>query len=436
MTLVSSFGDLVQQLSPAMTAPTFDSFLTLLTGWVFARRRVVTRMIEASGAVGTKHHSSYHRVFSAARWCLDDLGLAVFGLASPWLKNDSVLLSLDDTLARKRGLKVFGAGMHHDPLISSRGMGLVSWGHSWVILCVVVALPFRPGHSFSLPILFRLYTNREGSVRKRCVHRTRPELAVQMLEVLCQRHADKRFAVVADSVYSGQSVLAHLPENCDLIGRLDLDAMLYDAPPARKPGRAGRPRVRGQRLPSPRDMLAQRTRRMTLNIYGRHDRVRVTDRVARVRKVPHRPLRIVAVQPLSGGRTAQAFFSTRDHESAQDILTAYAKRWSIEETFHEIKGHLGFEQPQGWTRRAVERTAPIAPLLYSLIVMWFADHGHRHYHPRSLPWYRTKSCASFADMLNTLRVETTRQEISECRLKGHGSRNIRKLLFRAVEQAA
>ncbi|MBU0638018.1 MAG: transposase, partial [Planctomycetes bacterium] len=83
--------------------------------------------------------------------------------------------------------------------------------------------------------------------------------------------------------------------------------------------------------------------------------------------------------PLSGGRPMQAFHSTCHEATAEQVLTWYARRWSIEETFHDAKGHLGFEEPQGWTRKAVERTAPTAMLLYSLIVLWFAAEGQRHY---------------------------------------------------------
>jgi len=52
VSLVPSFLDLLQPLSCVMTCPTFDSFLTVLTGWAFARRRTVTGMILAAGAVG------------------------------------------------------------------------------------------------------------------------------------------------------------------------------------------------------------------------------------------------------------------------------------------------------------------------------------------------------------------------------------------------
>lgn len=54
MILVSSFLELVQQLSSVMTAPTFNTFVTVLTGWVFARRHTVTGVIQAADAVGTQ----------------------------------------------------------------------------------------------------------------------------------------------------------------------------------------------------------------------------------------------------------------------------------------------------------------------------------------------------------------------------------------------
>jgi hypothetical protein len=82
--------------------------------------------------------------------------------------------------------------------------------------------------------------------------------------------------------------------------------------------------------------------------------------------------------------------------------------------------NLGFEQPQPWTRKAVERTAPTAMLLYSLVVLWFAAESHRHYRALNRPWYRGKPCASFADMLNTLRCESVRQFCHwDCRARVH-----------------
>ncbi|MFO0788704.1 MAG: hypothetical protein U0805_04550 [Pirellulales bacterium] len=63
----------------------------------------------------------------------------------------------------------------------------------------------------------------------RDVYRTRPELAVEMLQVLAKAKKTLRFHVVADSLYGGKSVLRELPANCQLTSRLHLDARLYDA---------------------------------------------------------------------------------------------------------------------------------------------------------------------------------------------------------------
>ncbi len=98
--------------------------------------------------------------------------------------------------------------------------------------------------------------------------------------------------------------------------------------------------------------------------------------------------------------------------TAEQVLTWYASRWSVEVTFHESKQHLGFEEPQGWTRRAVERTAPMAMLLYSLIVCWYCRVGHHDYCPLPRPWYTSKPHESFADMLGTLRRRSLRESIS------------------------
>ena len=438
--LVPSFLDLLQPLSAAMTAPTFESFVTILTGWVFARRRTVTGIIVAADATaaGAKHHSAYHRVFAAARWSLDELGLAVLALALalPWVGDGSVLLAVDDTLARKRGKRVFGVGMHHDPLISSRRTTVTSWGHCWVVLGVVVRPPCCGGRWFCLPVLFRLYVPKSVAAAKRLAYRTKPQLAVEMLATACGCVPGRRFHAVGDTAYGGRGVLTNLPANCDLTSRLAMDARLHAAPPARGAGRPGRPRVRGDRLPTPTDMLAGRCRRLTLDVYGRRDRSRVAEAVARAYAAPGRPLKVVAVDPLTGGRKPQAFYSTCVADTAEQVLTRYAARWSIEVANHDAKGQLGFEQPQGWTRPAAERTAPVAMLLYSLVVLWFAAGGHRHYAPPARPWYAGKAAPSFADMLATLRCQSVRDRVVAMGLRGPGSRNVVRTLLHVVKQAA
>jgi hypothetical protein len=438
VSLVPSFLDLLQPLSCLMTCPTFDSFLTILTGWVFARRRTVTGMILAAGAVGTKHHSAYHRVFAAARWSLDELGLAVFGLVPP-LPGAAVFIAVDDTLCRKHGRRTFGVGMHHDPLVSSKKMAVCNWGHSWVILGVVVRLPLCPGRCFCLPVLFRLYRSKQTAGREGRgggVYRTRPELAVQMLKLLCSRHPGRRFHALADMAYGGKSVLGHLPDNCDLTSRLLLDARLVDDPAPKPPGRKGRQRLRGRPLPSPRQMLAGRAGRERRKTYGRDDVLRVVRQTARLYHVPQRKVAVVAAESLKGSRCVRAYYSTAADAAAGQVLDRYAMRFSVEQTIQEAKGQLGFEQPQNWSKPAVRRTAPVAMLLYSLVVLWFTREGHRHYAPPHRPWYRAKAAPSFADMLATLRCRSAREAITATPDHGQPEAKSMETLIHLLKQAA
>ena len=91
-------------------------------------------MLRAGGL--RRHHSAFHRLFASAKWSVDQAGfdqagLAVYDLIRRFLPQAVVFLAGDDTLLSRRGLKVFGSGMHRDPLLSSRGFTVTRWGHCW-----------------------------------------------------------------------------------------------------------------------------------------------------------------------------------------------------------------------------------------------------------------------------------------------------------------
>src|SRR6516164_4540270 len=135
MEVTDSFLTLLQSFDPVFTAPTYQTFVVVVTGWILSQRhRYVTEVIFASGHVGDGHWSRFHRFFSHAAWDIDSFSMclakAVITILAP---GATLLWAVDDTLCRKRGLTLYGAGMHYDPLISSRSKSLVSWGHDWVV---------------------------------------------------------------------------------------------------------------------------------------------------------------------------------------------------------------------------------------------------------------------------------------------------------------
>jgi hypothetical protein len=67
MELTNSFEVLLQTFSPVFTAPSFQTFRLLMTGWILSvRHRFVTDLIVSSDSVENGHYSDYHRFFSRA----------------------------------------------------------------------------------------------------------------------------------------------------------------------------------------------------------------------------------------------------------------------------------------------------------------------------------------------------------------------------------
>jgi hypothetical protein len=149
-------------------------------------------------------------------------------------------------------------------------------------------------------------------------------------------------------------------------------------------------------------------------------------------------LRIVVVRDPSGRRKDDCFFSTDLSLSAKAILELFAMRWPLEVAFYNPKQFLGLQDPQNRTPQAVQRTAPLALYLHTLVILWFAEHGRFDVeaYRRARPWYRTKRTPSFADMLACLKMASLRESTS--RYPGKKPPSAKKLppLFQALAAAA
>jgi hypothetical protein len=439
MELTATFVALLLEFRNVFTQPSFQTFVALLTGWALSHRhRYITELIQSSGSTHRGHHSRYHRFFSHARWSLEALCLVLARLLVAVLVPRGLIeLAVDDTLCRKRGLTVYGTGMHHDPLISSKAKPLVSWGHDWVILSLVVRCPWwSPTKVWSLPVLFRLYRNRQGLTKGRKGqkrppdpnHRTRPQLALEMIQRFAAWFADRDLLVTGDSAYGGHSVLRHLPAHVDLISHVHPKGALYARPTLPPKGQRGARRKKGVRLPGMATWaadLSQPWEVLTFNQFGLHATLWVKTIQALYYKAgKDRLLTIVLVRDPEGKRPDQMFYCTRLDWQAWQILSAYACRWSIEVTFENSKQLLGLEDPANRLPLAVQRTAPMALVLYSVIVVWFHRVGHAWLRFPDRPWYKQKEEPSFADLLSTLRRVSWQEQFRGVRLRSAHHQNL------------
>lgn len=425
-----SFASLLVAFGGCFSAPSYQNFRVLVLGWVHCLgRHTITGVVIAAGVVGIRHISVFHRFFARAQWSLDAMGKVVFGLALRWLGADAPLYLLgDDTLSRRQGKCVSLAAMHHDPLLSSGRKPFFSFGHVWVVLALWLPLPVGQKRGFALPLLVRLYTSSKRGGRadapsrttsgKRqqvaeAAHAARPqrtklELLRELVGLVAGWADGRTIYLVCDSAYAGRTLLEGRAANVQVVSRLRLDAALWTAPPPHRPGRRGRPRRRGRRLPTPKALAAarQRWQRVAVTIYGQTLTTQIfVLRALWYAALREQPLRIVLVRDPAGRRQVDAFFCTDLTVDAAFMVEAYARRWTLEVTFHDAKQYLGLAEPQCQTPRAVQRTTPFAFIVYDLVLLWAAqqDDAKRTLRWVERPWYRHKTAPSFLDLLTALR---------------------------------
>jgi hypothetical protein len=418
--IVTSFVELLTPLRTCFKRRmAFENFIAVLWGLALAMGRgTISSALLAAGLVGHKHWSAFYRLFSRATWDLDQLGLAVARLLVARLAGSGTLvLIVDDTLHAKSGKNVFGAGMHHDPLTSTRAQARFQFGHCWVVLALSVKLPFDL-RTRALPILFRLNMPKKMADKWGVKHQKKTEQALLLVKLAADAFPDRRLLVVGDNLYSCETLLQGLPKRVDMVGRLPLTARLHAAIELLSKPHRGRPNTWGKRLPAPGEQARDERAWTPLqaNLYGRDVTVQTKATMAFWRSGrPDQPLHCVTVWRPDGQYPYEAFFSTVSDHTVTAVLETFALRWQLEVTFHETKDSLGADRNQPWTKNAVLRTAPTVMLLYSVIVLWYAEHGHALTTTRwpLRPWYRQKKGPSFDDMLVTLRRASLHLAIDE-----------------------
>jgi hypothetical protein len=441
LTEASSLQCLLVNFSPIFTEPSFKNFAALVGGWLLCTgRQTISRVIQVSGLGDEvqRHHSSFYRFFARAVWDPDKLGMCILQLVLELLPEGvRIVLTVDDTLCRKGGAHIWGGGMHHDGLLSTYGGGrgamkLFSFGHNWVILNVCIPLPWNTKRAIAIPIGFHLYRS-----KKRCPssqYRKRTELARELVETAVARIPENRVVMlVGDTEYACREVVRDLPERIAFVGPMNMGAALYDPPPAKGTYR-GRPRKKGKRLLSPKQLIAARGipwESHDLVLYGRKVTVLIkTQTCLWYRVAGGRLVRMIVTRDPKGRIEDRAYFVTDAGMGVEEIAQSFALRWTQEEMHRNVKQHLGLEDPQnGWWRRtkgrrrkkklpgprphkergarAVSRTVPFVLTTYALVVLWYLANGNPRGDVerarRRAPWYRDKTEPSFGDMLAALR---------------------------------
>lgn len=412
LTIPSAAEQIFLQFSIAFTQPTFQRILSLATGTILTiGPRTISAVLWTMRRIIHGHPSSYYRVFSRASWSLWPLGKILTRAVLHFIANDEpVLVPMDDTTAQHRGKHVYGKGCHHDAVRSAHKHVVYRWGHRWVVLAISVKFAFT-SRRWALPVLAALYRPKELNQAEAKRHKTASQIARQLMAVLIHWFPQRKFIFLGDGGYASHELAKFCyrhRQHTTLVSRFHPEANLYTPPPNQK-GRAGRPRIKGRRLPKPNEVVA-RSKRTTATVDWYGGSQRLVELLSSTGLWYHAaggqglvPVRWVFVHDLDGTHRDEYIYTTDPSLSPEQIVSWFTARWPIETTFQEIRAHLGFETPRQYVAKSVLRTAPCLLGVFSVICLIFAEHSRRHrVRVRQTKWY-VKTEPTFSDVIATVR---------------------------------
>jgi hypothetical protein len=398
-------------------APCFDGVTTwmkaqvLLLGAILTPgRRVVTEALRVMGLSESRQFAQYHQVLNRAVWSPLDLGQGLLKLlvATFVPPSQPLVFGIDPTIERRWGRKIAARGIYRDPVRSSDSHFVKASGLRWISLMLLAPIPWAQ-RVWALPFMTVLSPSEHYYQQRRRTAKTVLERSVQMLKSLRRWLPQRKLVVVGDSAYAALDFLSRMQQaQVTFVTRLRLDAALY-APAPPYSGR-GRPRKKGQRLPTLAQVLRDpHTAWMSVTLAWYDGQQRVMDIASdtavwfHTGKLPL-PIRWVLIRDPQGEYAPVALLCTERVQTPLEIVTWFVQRWQLEVTFEEARRHLGVETQRQWSDKAIARMTPLLLGLFSWVTL-LADTLYSSQPstvPRQAAWY-VKPLPTFSDALALVR---------------------------------
>jgi DDE superfamily endonuclease len=370
---------LIIEFQPLFSKPVWQHAKRLLVGAILAiGKRTVTSCLRVCGLAHDSGFQNYHRVLNRARWsALAASRLLLRLLVAAFAPTGELVCGLDDTLERRRGQQIKAKGIYRDPVRNSHSHFVKASGLRW-LCCMLLVEVSSAGAVWGLPFLSVLCPSERYYEQPGRPHQKLTERAAQGFKLVARWLPMRDLVFVADSRFATFELLAlasGIP-NLNLVTRLRLDAQLWAEAPMRKPGQIGRPRLKGKRLPSPRQVLEDRkTKWAKVEVehwYGGGKRaVEVHSETALWYKTGQPPVWIrwlVVRDPLDEFEPQALMTTNLDHTPLQ-VLRWFVRRWRMEVTFEEARVHLGIETQRQCHDLAIARSTPIVLGLFSVVTL-------------------------------------------------------------------
>ena len=403
-------------------------------------QRTVAATLRILGLDDDRHFQNYHRVLNRAQWSnLEMSELLLAWLIKTFVPTGRIFMGLDDTIERRRGAKIKAKGIYRDPVRSSHSHFVKASGLRWLSLMLLTPIPWAE-RVWALPFLTALCPSERYYERRVRGHKKLTDWARQMLYQVYRWLPGRQLVVLADASFAALELLAsmnHLANPICMITRFRLDAALYTPVPEPKVGQKGRPRKKGERLPTLEQVLDNNKtewKKITVtDWYGEGPKLIniVSDTAIWFHNgLPAVPIRWVLIRDPKDRFKPQALLCTDLSIQQEQIVAWFVMRWRVEVTFHEVRTHLGVETQRQWSDLAIARTTPILLGLFSLVTLLAHTHARNGKLPvRQAAWY-SKPLPTFTDALAIVRQNLWQHLYFQ---PSHFQDDVRKIPVKALE---
>jgi hypothetical protein len=417
--LPARFAAVILCFAPLFRQHTWRHAEVLLIGAILVPgQRTVTSILRISGLSRERRFVNYHRVLNRAAWSGRAAARLLLGLLlDAFVPHGPVLLGLDDTIERRRGKRISAKGIYRDPVRSSRGHFVKASGLRWLSLMLLVPISWA-GRVWALPFLTTLAPSERYCREHGRRHKKLTDWGRQLVLQARRWMPGRSLVLVADSSFAALELLASLvQQGVTCVTRLRLDAALYTPAPPRQPKTLGRPRTKGERLPTLAKVLADQTtawqRVVVPDWYGEGERVvEICSETAvwRHSGMPVVPIRWVLLRDPGRRFDPQALLCTDLAQEPLQIVRWFAQRWQLEVTFREVRDHLGVETQRQWSDKAIARATPCLLGLFSIVTLLATRLSHHaNLQVSATAWYR-KQRPTFADTVAAVRQQIWREQ--------------------------
>jgi hypothetical protein len=352
-TIPRTLLDCITFLARALPIRSVPTFLELLVGAMITPAGFVTEAWLAIKPL--RSWTAYYKWLQQGTWSWVALGVQLTRLVVSFFPQPVWYLIFDDTFIYRASRKAPGSGIFRQHG-SKPNRPQYARGQCWVSMALSIGSGVKYG---AIPLLSRLM--RPGGTR------TKLDAAALLLSVVAPVFTGKRVCTLVDSWYMKRpypECVTH--HGFHAIGQVRRDTALYDLPKPRS-GR-GRPRKYGDRYTAERVAQLPEFRRR-LYLYGKYQWVRYRSAICRARFLKGQLVRAVWMQfEAEDGTlsTSRLLLSTDPALCAEEIISAYARRWSVEDVFNQLKNRWGWREAWQQSRQVLHRWTQILSVAYAL----------------------------------------------------------------------